>query len=100
MKMFRRFLMCGFLVASLLLVGCNENQRAKSLGGTAKKELPAGRKLVTVTWKEANLWVLTRPMNEDEKPEEYEFQEESSWGLIEGKVIFKEMPKKEAEAKK
>lgn len=82
---------------ALLLIGilaflpaCTQNQRAKKWGGTATVTLPAGQKLVNVTWKTDQIWYLTRPMKEGEKPETLTFQEESSFGLIEGKVIFQE----------
>lgn len=78
------------LVSSLFFVSCTQNQRAKQLGGTATYELPKGKKLITVTWKKGDLWYLTRDMREGEKPETYEFQEESNFGIMEGKVIVKE----------
>lgn len=68
--------------------GCTANQRAKSFGGNAKVNLPAGQKLVTVTWKDDDLWYLTRVMTEGDKAETYTFQEESSWGLMEGTVTI------------
>lgn len=78
------------IVMTLAAVGCTENQRAKSFGGTATVNLPAGKKLVNATWKETSLWYLTRPMRADEKAETYEFAENSNFGVIEGKVIFVE----------
>lgn len=78
------------IFAILTLASCTQNQRAKSFGGTAKVSLPAGQKLVTATWKDNELWYLVRPMRSDETAETYTFAEESSWGMIEGKVIFNE----------
>ena len=40
------------------------------------------------TWKESGLWYLTRPMRENEKAEIFIFQEDSQYGIMEGKVIF------------
>lgn len=77
-------------VVAISLTGCTEQRRAREFGGNATVELPAGTKLVTVTWKEASIWYLTRPMNPDEKPETYTFTESSSWGVIEGKVLIVE----------
>jgi hypothetical protein len=71
-------------------LGCTEQDRAKSFGGTMTVELQPGRKLVNVTWKETDLWYLTRAMRNDEAPETYEFQESSGMGVMEGKVIIKE----------
>lgn len=81
------------LVAVLLLlsfVGCTDNERARTWGGTATVTLDPGEKLVTATWKNAQLWYLTRPMAEDETPVTSTLHEDSSFGLVEGKVIFVE----------
>ncbi len=83
----------SFLAAAVLLIisSCTENERAKDFGGTATVDLPAGQKLVTVTWKEGNnLWYLTKPMTSIDVAETYSFQEESSWGMWEGTVVIKE----------
>jgi len=74
----------------LVVVGCTENSRARMWGGTATTTLPKGQKLVTVTWKQSELWILTRPMQTNEVAETLTFQEKSSFGMIEGKVIFQE----------
>jgi hypothetical protein len=73
-----------------MVAGCTDNMRAKSFGGTAARQLPCGQKMVTVTWKGADLWVLTRPMREDEQPESYAFSEDSRWGIVQGTVNFAE----------
>jgi hypothetical protein len=75
----------------LMLTSCTQNSRAKSFGGTANITLPKGKKLVTATWKDANLWYLTRDMREGEVAETYEFHEESSFGMMEGTYIIKEV---------
>lgn len=78
------------LLGAAGLLACTEQERAKAWGGTANQDLPAGQKLVGMTWKESQLWILTRPMREGERPEEYQFYESSSWGLVEGRVVLKE----------
>ncbi len=87
MKKISFVFICALMIG---LVGCTENTRAKSFGGTANVSLKPGHKLVNVTWKESQLWFLTRPMRADEKPETYSFSEESSWGVIEGTVLIRE----------
>lgn len=77
-------------LATLSLVACTEQERAKSLGGSTTLNLPSCEKLVTVTWKEAQLWYLSRPFHEGEVAETYSFKEDSSYGLMEGKVTIKE----------
>ena len=74
----------------LLFAGCTQNERAKLFGGSATETLPANTKLVNVTWKEANLWILTRPMRTNEVAEKYEFAERSNFGLMEGKITIVE----------
>lgn len=70
------------------LTGCKSI--AKSYGGTISIDVPKGQKVIEATWKDNDVWYLTRPMREDEKPEIFTFQEDSNLGIIEGKVIFKE----------
>lgn len=79
-----------FLFGLVLITSCTENQQAKQWGGTASITLPKNRKLVSATWKDANLWYLTRPMNKNEKAETYYFHEESSFGMMEGTYVIKE----------
>ena len=80
----------AILFIALLFAGCTPQQIAKGSGGTANINLPPGTKLVTATWKETNVWYLTRPMRTDETPETSVFKESSSWGIIQGTVVFKE----------
>lgn len=80
-------------LAAFIVVGltsCTENSRARTMGGTATIELPKNTELVNVTWKETQLWYLTRPMRADETPETLTFKEKSSLGIVEGTVLFKE----------
>lgn len=89
--MFKSTISKMFLFAaaiSLTLFSCTGNVRAKYWGGTYKVELPAGQKLVDVTWKESSLWYMTRDIKNGETADTYTFKEESSFGIIEGKVIF------------
>ena len=78
------------IIPFIFLISCTENQRAKKWGGSANVELPNNTKLINVTWKNADLWYLTRPMKANEIPETHTFQERSNFGIIEGKVIFTE----------
>jgi hypothetical protein len=72
-------------IASILIisVSCTENSRVKNFGGEGTINLPQGRKLVNITWKEDQIWYLTRPMNSNDIIETYKFHEESSWGAVE-----------------
>ena len=74
----------------LFFNSCTQNQRAKSFGGKAEIALPANQKLINATWKDDNLWYLTRPMTEVDSAVTYTFQEESSFGIMEGTYIIRE----------
>jgi hypothetical protein len=40
-------------------------------------ELEPGQKLEEITWKEDSLWILSRPMRDDEVPETHTFYEDA-----------------------
>ena len=67
-----------------MLGSCTENSRVKNWGGEGTINLPKGRKLVNVTWKETQIWYLTRAMDSNDVAETYQFHEESSYGVMEG----------------
>ena len=69
--------------------GCAQSM-AKSYGGEYTIDLPEGQKLLEITWKEDELWYLSRPMREDEYPETYTWQEDSVFGIWEGTVTIVE----------
>lgn len=80
-----------FMILGLLLFcGCTAQSRAKNFGGKDTKDLPKNQKLVNVTWKETDMWILTRPMRSDEVPETYTFKCNSSFGILEGEITIKE----------
>lgn len=74
------------IVISTMVFSCTENTRAKTFGGTATIVLPKGEKLINATWKDTNLWYLTRKRSPSESIESYTFQESSSFGMVEGTV--------------
>ena len=74
----------SIIAVGLLMVSCTQNERVKSWGGEGTINLPKGRKLITATWKGDHIWYLTRQMKSDDVAETYQFQEESSWGVVEG----------------
>ena len=75
------------VVASLGLTGCS-NYVAKNLGGNMTLKLEKGEKLETITWKDSELWYLTRPMRDGEEPEEWKFREVNDLGILEGTVTI------------
>lgn len=85
------FIMTVLIILSLVwLCSCTENTRARVWGGKLTIELPKGQKLVEATWKgDGNsLWYLTEPMDTEYTPKTKVFQEDSRFGVLEGKVIF------------
>ena len=73
---------------------CTRMNRAQRWGFQETVILPAGRKLVNATWKDSNLWILTRPALAGESSDaEWAFDEHSSWGMLSGKIILKETPR-------
>ena len=78
------------LIMSVSFISCTQNSRAKTFGGTATIDLPTGTKLIEATWKSEDLWYLTRKRRDGEPIETYEFKEDSSFGVMEGTVIFRE----------
>ena len=86
-------MLCAVFIMAMTVSSCTENMRAKQWGGNASLELPANQKLVVVTWKDNDLWYLTKPMTATDVAETYTFQEESSWGLLEGTYTIKEVKK-------
>lgn len=83
--------LAALIVAAACVIGCTENIRARNFGGTVNITLPPGQKLVVATWKEASLWYLTRPMRENEHAESYIFHEDSTYGVWQGAVNFREV---------
>ncbi len=81
-------LLALFVMLILLSTSCTENQRTRNFGGTEKIDLPKGERLITATWKENNLWYLTEPMPEGYAPQTRTFKEKSSFGALEGSIIF------------
>jgi hypothetical protein len=67
-----------------MLGSCTENNRVKNWGGDGTLTLPRGQKLINVTWKESQIWYLTRPMTPQDSCQVYTFHESSSWGVMEG----------------
>jgi len=78
------------LVTAIAFASCTENQMAKQFGGTMKVDLPVGTEFVNATWKNDELWYIYRDRKPGESIDTITMQENSNFGLIEGKVVFKE----------
>ena len=84
----KKILVC--LAISLVLMSCTENARARSYGGTQTIVIDAGKKVVTASWKDGDLWILTEPMTPNDEPRTLEYIEKSNLGMMEGKIVFVE----------
>ena len=81
------------VVLTVSLTACTSNTAARYYGGTTTINLDPNTKFVDITWKEESLWILTKPMIDDDIAETYHFEEDSRYGLLEGTVIIKETKK-------
>ena len=73
------------LVMCCFLSSCTDNQRAKNFGGKEEIQLKPNEKLINITWKQSNMWVLT----EDTLTHIKYFRENSDWGVWEGEIVIK-----------
>lgn len=78
------------LAVCTLAFACTPNEMARNYGGKENINLPCGQKLENVTWKELDIWYLTRPMLPFEEPTVHTFQEKSVWGKWEGTLTIYE----------
>lgn len=78
------------LFVALFLNSCTENARAKNFGGKIEIHLPKNKRLINTTWKGNELWYLYEEMPLDYDPQIKVFKEKSSYGTLEGTIIFKE----------
>jgi len=69
---------------AVILGSCTQNQRARNFGGKEKIKLPENNILVNSTWKQDNLWILTK----DTITDKFYFRESSSFGVLEGSIEF------------
>lgn len=76
------------VVALICMCSCTEQIRTRQFGGKMEIRLPAGQELMEATWKDDDLFYLTRPMAPDYVPVTKTFQESSSWGVMESTVYF------------
>ena len=96
----KKIMLISLAVIALLLCGCGQNPNedvkssgsvvAKKVGGTANIVLPPKQKLISITWKRDDMWILYRPFREGEFAEEYTYKEDSTFGMMEATLRIKE----------
>jgi hypothetical protein len=77
------------LIGIISLTSC-DNVLVKKYGQTQTFTLEKNQKLVNCSWKDDQLWILTKPMKSTDSVEVYSYQEKSKYGLIEGEFIIQE----------
>lgn len=75
----------ALLVLCATATSCTDNYRAKHLGGTETIKLNSNEVVLSVTWKDTEMWICTR----DTTTGVVYFREKSNWGIHEGTVILK-----------
>lgn len=103
LKIFLGILIALMIAGACYILGCGRdhidssgvgNTIAKKIGGSATVKLPPNMKLINVSWKtdpktdKSSLYYLYRPMRNDEFPETYKYQEDSTWGVLESTIII------------
>lgn len=76
------------LIIILVISLCGCQVAARKLGGDVTIELEPNQKLEMITWKNSDLWYLTRPMTANDVAETHVFQESSIFGIVEGTVTI------------
>jgi hypothetical protein len=79
------FAFASVLLCAVFISSCTKNKRARTFGGKEEITLKANEKLINITWKKSNMWMLT----EDTITHIKYFRENSSWGVWEGEIIVK-----------
>lgn len=78
------------IVIGIFYSCANQHTAARNWGGDMTITLAPGEKLEEITWKDDDLWYLTRPMREDEVPETHVFKADTVFGVFEGTVTIEE----------
>ena len=82
-KMKRLLFLLMLLIAIVVGVSsCTENERAKNFGGKEDITLKPSEQFVNATWKDDNLWLITK----DTLTNQYIMREKSSYGVWEGEI--------------
>lgn len=78
-------ILCLIVFSACYFSSCTENSRARRFGGTTEIKIKPNEKLINITWKDNDMWVLT----EDTVTHIKYFRESSSWGIWNGEIIIK-----------
>lgn len=84
------FVFAALLLSTIVVTTSCENAISRKFGGSKTVNLPAGQRLLEVTWKDNSIWYLMEPMDSDYVPKTKTFKEDSNIGVLEGTVTFVE----------
>ena len=87
MKRIYFVLATAFILAA---TSCTQQQVARNVGGKMTVKLPKGEKLMMATWKNADLFYLTEPMDSGYIPKKKMLRESSTYGVFETEITFVE----------
>ena len=73
-----------------IFTSCTDNQMARGWGGKETITIEKGQKVVQASWKDGDLWILTRPMTESDVAETWTYSEKSNMGIMQGEIKFVE----------
>lgn len=79
-----------FILSVLLMCSCTDNMMTRNWGGKTEMDAPKGQRVIMITFKGDDIWILTEPMDSDYVPKTKKFYESSSWNLYEGEITIRE----------
>lgn len=85
----KRLLLTIAILSAIGTLSCHvaKNQTA-SFAGTHNATLEPGRKLISLSWNDGRLWILTRQATTNDSPEAYIFRETSIDNKAESKIVI------------
>lgn len=89
-KILSTLIVIGCLIGGYLIFHSCDNHMAREYGGTVTVKVDHGYKVTAATWKQNELWYFIEPMEETYTPKTKYLKESSEYGMLEGKVVFKE----------
>lgn len=84
----KKYLLLVALAISSVCFSCTDNQMARNYGGTEEITLPKNHQLLNVTWKEDDMWVISK----DTITNICYAHEKSSFGILEGTIVISPEP--------
>ena len=85
------YIIAAIVAAMIVACLCScKNLMTRNFGAYQEIKLEKGQRLVEITFKDNDLWILTEPMDSDYVPKTKTFYEDSNFGMMEGKITIVE----------